>query len=566
MGTGTALPKWVIVICSTTTLLSILWSFTAIFFQVRNYRKPFEQRLIVRILLLVPLFAISCYSMLMNYPIGKLVEPIREIYEAFVIYTFYKLLVLMLGGERRIILMTVNKEPVSHPFPMSLLIRRVNISHPQHFLAIKRSILQYVWIKPLILLAISVSGVLGLYHPSDLSFSSVSLWLGIIYNMSVSLSLYTLAMFWKCLYDELNVFDPWRKFMCVKLIIFASYWQGLIIGGLSLLGVFDENTPRNASSLAGHGENFNLGVQIQNGLLCFEMLFFAWLHWNSFPYTDFTAEVLPDAARMRTRAAMNDWMSIGDLLYDLKITTMYGDSYNLKNFDSLTDSKIYDKSDTFNQKIYQGLRVSADGKKYWININDEDETRNGQGEREISSLPISGGSDIVSDANTGRGGNVSRYKGSDASIQTQNIENQVRVLLGSSPLVGSVGKDIPTDRTPLLRANESKRKYLSHIDDLFNDSNLSECDESINQNGQRSDQWERIPSEISLNEELIKDEKAYEYVRRHYIPDEAINYPVEYEPGLTDYSTRINRLRRSMQTPDQDGPSHREQWYLQPDI
>lgn len=576
MGFADGLPKWLITICSITTLTSILWSFTAIFFQVRNYRKPFEQRLIVRILLIVPLFAISCYSRLMQYFVGAIFEPLREIYEAFVIYTFYKFLVLMLGGERAIILKTVDKEPVSHPFPISIFSRRVNISHPKHFLAIKRCILQYVWMKPLMLSVIFLMKSFGIYKPVNLSVKSASLWLGIIYNFSVSLSLYSLAMFWKCLYEELSIFSPWRKFMCVKLIIFASYWQGLIIGGLTMLGVFERNSALELfmGPLEDKPDDLSLASQVQNGLLCFEMLFFAWFHWNSFPYKDFTAGKLPDAARMGISAAMKDWISIGDLLYDLKITTMYGDSYNLKNFDSMTDSTIYHRSDTFNQKIYQGLRVSGDGKKYWIGVNNGNRSHEYHQSNEITSFGHTQEGVINSlnvkfgtSQNNRKRGDVgsSAPKSSNSSIHSPIVVNQVQNLLGafsfSKPVIGNAA--IHTDQTPLLDSNDihnyasdqSTKSYLSNIEDLCigeRDNKRIEENNLLNE----LDEGNLCDWNSDELEDFLKDEKLYSYVRKHVMTEESINYPVVYEPELIEYSTKIDKLRQSLLTPETRKPKN----------
>ncbi|ODV83133.1 hypothetical protein CANARDRAFT_203807, partial [[Candida] arabinofermentans NRRL YB-2248] len=359
----TKLPSWIIATCGVSSLISTLAGTLSIYLQLSNYRKPFEQRLIVRILLIVPMFSITCYLTLINYKIGEIIEPLREIYEAFVIYTFYKLLVLILGGERTIIQTCIDRPSTRHPFPNNLILKPINISDPSDFLMIKRCILQYVWIKPLLLSAIIISSIFGYYDVNDVSWGSLYVWINILYNITVTVSLYNLAMFWKCLYGDLKKFNPWGKFLCVKLIIFASYWQGLVIGLLNWIGLFDDGN--------GDGDEItqsgtNLGLEIQNALLCVEMIFFAILHWISFPYTDFTPDKILDSGRFKTIIALKDWLFVGDLIYDLKMTTLYGDTYNFRNFDSINDNQIYSDSTTFNQKIYNGLRYSSNGKKYWL--------------------------------------------------------------------------------------------------------------------------------------------------------------------------------------------------------
>ena len=488
------LPHWILIICGITTIISIIISLIGIYLQLKNYRKPFEQRLIVRILVIVPLFAISCYSKLINNTIGSIIEPIREIYEAFVIYTFYKLLVLMLGGERKIILMTLNKEPISHLLPINLILGKINISHPKDFLTIKRCILQYVWVKPLLFLIIYISKIIGIYQINNLKISSISLWIGLLYNLSVTISLYSLGIFWKCLYDELNIFQPWSKFLCVKLIIFASYWQGILIGIMNWFGIF---------------ENESAGEIIQNGLLSFEMIFFAILHWKSFPYKDFTINKIPDSSKMEILFAIKDFINIGDLIYDLKITTMYGDNYNLRNFDAITDSKIYDKSDTFNQKIYQGLRISGNGKKYWINVDPES------------------GIDNESVKSGNNNNNISNNN-------NNNSMKGIPRLSKLSEIVRNNNNNGDTITTPLLEESNNiitnNNNYLSNINEVINEF----------------DDDEPFINEDDFN----KDEKLYQYVKRHYIPDETINYPVEYEIDMknSNNSDRINKLRERVRS------------------
>lgn len=451
------IPQAVVYVCGVSCGFSLVISITGILLQLVNYRKPFEQRLITRILLVVPMFAVSCYMMLADPQIGELLDPIREIYEAFVIYTFYKLLVLMCGGERSIIQKNQDTPPTSHFFPTSLFLSPINISDPHDFLTIKRCILQYVWMKFLLYIVICVSSLLGCYDVNDVSFTSVYFWVGLFYNISVTISLYYLALFWKCLYDELSRFNPWPKFLCVKVIIFASYWQGLFIAVLNYFGLIPREENTDAAT--------NFGIQIQNALLCLEMVFFAWLHWTSFPYTDFTADKFPTAARFTTWAAIKDWASIADLWHDLKITTMYGDSYNFRNFDRASDSNIYNKSATFDKKIYQGLRISSDGKKHWIPIKNSSPAK------------------------------------SDRSVE-------------QSPLLGS-----------------PKKKYMGRLS-AYEADDKSDSD---------------IPAEASeddfANVDLAKDEKIYNYVRKHYISSKTLNCPTTFD-YYKDHDDRVSRMRQ----------------------
>ena len=52
------------------------------------------------------------------------------------------------------------------------------------------------------------------------------LYITVIYNISISLALYALFMFYTATKQQLKPFDPVLKFLTVKSVVFLSYWQG----------------------------------------------------------------------------------------------------------------------------------------------------------------------------------------------------------------------------------------------------------------------------------------------------------------------------------------------------
>src|SRR5271156_3855398 len=211
--------------------------------QTKNYRMPLLQRYVVRILLMVPIYSASSWAGIVSLTAAFYLEPLRDIYEAFTIYTFLQLLINFLGGERSLIVMMHGRPPISHPWPISIWCPKVDISDPHTFLAIKRGILQYAYLKPLLSIATIIMKLSGTYQEGSLAATSGYLWVGILYNLSVSLSLYSLAMFWVCMFEDLKPFRPVPKFLCIKLIIFASYWQGFFLSILQAAGAIPNDVP-----------------------------------------------------------------------------------------------------------------------------------------------------------------------------------------------------------------------------------------------------------------------------------------------------------------------------------
>ncbi|ANZ77999.1 BA75_04729T0 [Komagataella pastoris] len=344
---------YIIAITGATSLIAILITFASILSHLLNYRKPFQQRLVIRIHLIIPFFAVSCFATIVNPFVGlNILAPFREIYEAFVIYTFFSYLTTILGGERRIIIATSGREPIRQlPHVPTWILPRVDISNPYTFLSIKRGILQYVWIKPLLFLITIMSQALGVYDENDFSFHSIYFWISIMYNVTVSMSLYQLAMFWKCLYQDLKQFNPWSKFMCVKLIIFASYWQGLL---LSLVNYF-------------FSIDNQLTTEIENSLLCVEMVGFAILHWHAFNYEPFKKQNMPECGRLSLKYSIKDFMGIEDLIFDFR-HTFNGDMYGYKTFDSVESIIAHPESKQFSDRILnKGMRYSrGSSRTYWL--------------------------------------------------------------------------------------------------------------------------------------------------------------------------------------------------------
>ena len=249
------------------------------------------------------------------------------------------------------------RPPVSHLWPLSHCLPKVDISDPHTFLAIKRGILQYTWLKPILALITIIMKATDTLQEGVLSPSSGYLWIGIVYNLSITISLYALAMFWICMVADLRPFRPMPKFLCIKGIIFASYWQGFF---LSILVHFN--------AIPDEGQNYradNLAAAIQDALICFEMPIFAALHWYAFSWKDY-ADTTISAARMPVKYALKDAFGPRDLVQDAK-ETFGGGQYEYRYFDADNDILAHEESHQRTARMMEGMRYGRSGKgKYWV--------------------------------------------------------------------------------------------------------------------------------------------------------------------------------------------------------
>ena len=233
----------------------------------------------------------------------------------------------------------------------------MDISDPHTFLSIKRGILQYAWLKPVLGIATIIMKATNTYQEGYLGLTSGYLWSGIFYNLSVTLSLYSLAMFWVCMSHDLKPFRPVPKFLCIKLIIFATYWQGIFLSILQAAGAIPNDVP-------GYTPD-NLAAAIQDALICFEMPIFAIAHWYAFSWRDY-ADVTISAARMPVKFALRDAFGPRDLIEDTK-ETFKGSSYGYRSFDTGDNVLAHEDSESRTARLMEGMRYERNGKgKYWI--------------------------------------------------------------------------------------------------------------------------------------------------------------------------------------------------------
>ncbi|KAF4971765.1 hypothetical protein FZEAL_9756 [Fusarium zealandicum] len=356
-GTGQKLTYATTVVAGVASLAATIVSIVSIMLQAKNYRKPLFQRYVVRILLMVPIYSIASWTSMVSLKAAAFLDPVRDIYEAFTIFTFFQLLINYLGGERSLIIMTHGRAPVDHLWPLNHVLTKIDISDPHTFLSIKRGILQYAWLKPVLSVAAIIMKATGTYQEGYIGLTSGYLWSGIVYNISVTLSLYSLGLFWVCMHQDLKPFRPVPKFLCIKLIIFASYWQGFFLSILVWLGAIPDNVQGYTSD--------NLAAAIQDALICIEMPIFAVAHWYAFSWHDFADNNIL-SARMPLNHAFRDAFGIRDLIEDSKMT-FRGDSYGYRIFDSGDKVMAHEDSKSRLARLKEGMRYERGGKgKYWI--------------------------------------------------------------------------------------------------------------------------------------------------------------------------------------------------------
>lgn len=242
-----------------------------IYLHLRSYTVPNEQRYIIRILFIVPIYAFDSWLSLLfitNDQYYVYFDSVRDCYEAFVIYNFLSLSFEYLGGESAIM-----SEIRGKPIQSSCLYGTcclVGMSYSIGFLRFcKQATLQFCVVKPIMAVITILLQAFGKYHDGDFNVTGGYLYITIIYNFSVSLALYALFLFYFATSDLLRPFEPVLKFLTIKSVIFLSFWQGMVLAILERCGVIPE-----AQFIDGHEVGAGtVAAGWQNFIICIEMFF-----------------------------------------------------------------------------------------------------------------------------------------------------------------------------------------------------------------------------------------------------------------------------------------------------
>ncbi|KAK3816385.1 MAG: organic solute transporter Ostalpha-domain-containing protein, partial [Benniella sp.] len=264
---------WIVAGCF--TLLATLISFVLIYRHLQYYTKANQQRYIVRMLLMVPIYAITSWFSFVYVHEAVYYDKIRILYEAFVIASFLILMLQYMGDSREDQKRVLKRHKKTERWLFPLCCLKYNPSRPHFLQYMKWGILQYV---PLQILGTVLTIVLetqGYYCESSWSPKFGHVWILLLNFISVSVATYFLIMFYFTVREELKEYSPFYKFMAVKLVVFFSFWQLVVVEGLVYFGIIKETT---------YWSTANISVGINAVLIDIEMVFFALMHVKAFSY------------------------------------------------------------------------------------------------------------------------------------------------------------------------------------------------------------------------------------------------------------------------------------------
>lgn len=261
---------------------TIVLSVRLVYLHLTHWYMPEVQKYVVRILWMVPLYAMQSYLSLRYHKSRIYIDSVRDFYEAYVIASFVYYLMALLGGQDALTELLRHKDPRlgKHSFPLSLILEPWELGE-EFTLQCKHGVLQYVVIKCIATLLTFLCESANIYGEGKFEWLVAYPYLCFLQNLSVMYALYCLVMLYHAVEAELRRPINWRplgKFICVKGIVFFCWWQGVIIFYLKAHGIIDHLGSWTSEEVA-------------NGLIDYcvviEMVLFAIAHSYTFTYKEY---------------------------------------------------------------------------------------------------------------------------------------------------------------------------------------------------------------------------------------------------------------------------------------
>ncbi|CBI27785.3 unnamed protein product, partial [Vitis vinifera] len=278
-GTYRNLHQPAVIIGGCFVVVALILSILLIFQHLRSYTKPAEQKWIVAVLFMVPVYACQSIISLWNSRLSLACDILRSCYEAFALYSFGSYLVACLGGEEVVIELLENesRKQLSKPLlegedekqwlqekSLRNFFMRPCVLGKDLLRIEKSGLVQYMILKTVCAFLAFVLELFGVYGDGEFKWRYGYPYMAVVLNFSQMWALFCLVQFYNVTHGRLQSIKPLAKFISFKAIVFATWWQGVGIALLCSLGVW----PKQGKFQTG----------LQDFLICIEMAIAAVAH------------------------------------------------------------------------------------------------------------------------------------------------------------------------------------------------------------------------------------------------------------------------------------------------
>ncbi|KAF2751462.1 DUF300-domain-containing protein [Sporormia fimetaria CBS 119925] len=280
-----------VVVCGTFATIALSLSFYLIWRHATHYLRPYEQKHIIRILFMVPVYVIATFLSYVVYHHALYFDFIRDCYEAVALASFFTLLCHYVAPN-----LHDQKEYFRGVEPKNWLVQKhVLRRHPMSwrrprsgltwFNIIWFGVFQYCFFRPLLSLIVGITHWRNLYCRGSHDPRFAYVWVTGFLVASVTIAMYTLVHFFRQLRPDLGGRRPVLKFTSIKLVIFFCFWQNLLVWLLLKHKAFKKIQ-------AVSEPDWRTGLPCL--LICVEMSIFSYMHLHAFEWRSYDLNNLED--------------------------------------------------------------------------------------------------------------------------------------------------------------------------------------------------------------------------------------------------------------------------------
>ena len=181
---------------------------------------------------MVPVYSIQAWLALRFRKKAVPISIVREGYEAFVIFSFVQLLLAYLGGPvhlgRRLDAERQQGSRMHHlAWPFTLLTPWK--LGPQFLRKAIVGTVQFIPASLVVMLISATTFALGRFGEGSFNPTKGYVYVSIIKNFSQCWAMYCLVLLYKQVKEDLSPINPFGKFLCIKLVVFFTFWQAIAI-------------------------------------------------------------------------------------------------------------------------------------------------------------------------------------------------------------------------------------------------------------------------------------------------------------------------------------------------
>ncbi|KAF8891733.1 organic solute transporter Ostalpha-domain-containing protein [Infundibulicybe gibba] len=333
------------------------------------YTNKREQRYIVRLLFMVPIYAIISFASFLFWNHSTPLLLIRDGYESTVLTAFFYLLLMYLSHdpeEQRAIFLKAGlsreadriarqkgDEVEKWVFPMGFV--KWKPQDGLYFLQLmKWGVLQYCVIRPTTTLAAVIMDYMGLYCEESWGLGWGHIYITIVVSLSVTIAMYCLIQLYIPVAKNLAPHKPLLKLFAVKAVVFLTFWQATFLSLLSIFGVVKDTKFMTAADI-----NIGIGALLE----CFEMTIFAFLHIKAFTYKPY--QPFHHQNKLRGREPTPD--------LHVKRAAYYEGAFGRPRPSYITGPKNLARekpSSGMEVEVEERVEVEVEGERQWLGLGD----------------------------------------------------------------------------------------------------------------------------------------------------------------------------------------------------